>query len=144
MPSVFVAHGFPLHYLKSVTFIPQWWNLAHFYVTWKRSKIYMVHVTHPLRSAGISILSPELEGFVISGNIDKNCILLRFFWVFKGCIFNLIATDDISKIGYSSLLKIKVFWKKVMICNLRPWHHQANFVTLLKLNCRCGHATKVW
>ena len=34
--------------LKSVTHMLQWWNLAQLYLTQRRSKKYMNHVTHPL------------------------------------------------------------------------------------------------
>ena len=62
------AHGWgwgqkgPLS-LKSVTHILQWWNLAQLYLTQRRSKKYMNHVTHPLSSADISIFSPEISKF---------------------------------------------------------------------------------
>ena len=49
--------------LKSVTHILQWWNLAQLYLTQRRSKKYMNHVTHPLSSADISIFSPEISKF---------------------------------------------------------------------------------
>ena len=47
--------------LKSATHILQWWNLAQFYLTQRRSKKYMNHVTHLLSSADISIFSPEIS-----------------------------------------------------------------------------------
>ena len=47
--------------LKSVTHILQWWNLAQLYLTQRRSKKYMNHVTHRLSSADISIFSPEIS-----------------------------------------------------------------------------------
>ena len=49
--------------LKSVTHILQWWNLAHLYLTQRRSKKYMSPVTNPLSSADISIFSPEISKF---------------------------------------------------------------------------------
>ena len=49
--------------LKSVTHILQWWNLAQLCLTQRKSKKYMNHVTHPLSSADISILSPEINKF---------------------------------------------------------------------------------
>ena len=49
--------------LKSVTHILQWENLAQLYLTQRRSKKYMNHVTHPLSSADISIFSPEISKF---------------------------------------------------------------------------------
>ena len=49
--------------LKSVTHTLQWWNLAQLYLTQRRSKKYMNHVTHPLSSADISIFSPEISKF---------------------------------------------------------------------------------
>ena len=50
-------------FLKSVAHILQWWNLAQLYLTQRRSKKYMNHVTHPLSSADISIFSPEINKF---------------------------------------------------------------------------------
>ena len=49
--------------LKSVPHILQWWNLAQLYLTQRRSKKYMNHVTHPLSSADISIFSSEISKF---------------------------------------------------------------------------------
>ena len=49
------------HSLKSVTHTLQWWNLARFYLTQKRSKKNSNHVTHPLSSADISIFSPQIS-----------------------------------------------------------------------------------
>ena len=49
--------------LKPVTHILQWWNFAQLYLTQRRSKKYMNHVTHPLSSADISIFSPEISKF---------------------------------------------------------------------------------
>ena len=46
--------------LKFVSHILQWWNLAQLYLTQRRSKKYMNHVTHPLSSADIIIFSPVL------------------------------------------------------------------------------------
>ena len=49
--------------LKSVICILQWWNLAHLYLNWKRSKKFTSHVIHLLSSADISIFSPEINNF---------------------------------------------------------------------------------
>ena len=49
--------------LKSVTHILQSWNLAQLYLTQRRSKKYINHVTHPLISPDISIFSPEISKF---------------------------------------------------------------------------------
>ena len=51
----------PTPRLKSVTHTLQWWNLAQLYITERRSKQYMNHVTHRLSSADISIFSPEIR-----------------------------------------------------------------------------------
>ena len=51
------------HSIKSVTHILQWWNLAQLYLSQRRSKKYMNHVTHPLSSANISIFPPEISKF---------------------------------------------------------------------------------
>ena len=49
--------------LKSVTHILQWWNLAKLYLTERRSKKYVNHVTYPLSSVHTSIFSPEISQF---------------------------------------------------------------------------------
>ena len=49
--------------LKSVTHILQWWNLVQLYLTYRRFKKYMDHVTPTLISADISIFSPENRTF---------------------------------------------------------------------------------
>ena len=49
--------------LKSVAHILQRWNLAQLYLTQRRSKKYMNHMTHPLCSADISISSLEITKF---------------------------------------------------------------------------------
>ena len=49
--------------IKSVTHILQWWNLAELYLSQRRFKKYMNHVTNSLRSADISIFSPEISKF---------------------------------------------------------------------------------
>ena len=75
---------------KSVTHTPQWWNFAWLYHTWRRSKKYINHVTHPLDSADISNFSPAISIFcyismVISRNTDIDCILIhnsQFFSLF--------------------------------------------------------------
>ena len=46
----------------SVTLILQW-NLAQSYLTQRRSKKYMNHMTHHLSSADMSIFSPEISKF---------------------------------------------------------------------------------
>ena len=49
--------------IKSATHILKWWNLAQLYLSQKRSKRYMNHVTHPLSTAEISIFLPEINKF---------------------------------------------------------------------------------
>ena len=49
--------------LKSVRHILQWWNLPQLYLTQRRSKKHMNHLTNPLSSADISIFSPEISKF---------------------------------------------------------------------------------
>ena len=44
-----------LYSLKSLTHILQWWNLAQLYLTQRRCKKYMNHVTYPLSSTDINI-----------------------------------------------------------------------------------------
>ena len=67
----------------------------------------------------------------------------EFCWVFKGCFDKHDCNfDNVSKIGYfrspqnQGVLK-QGLWRQ----NLCPWFHQKNFVTWLKLYCKCGHVT---
>ena len=52
-----------LYSLKSLAHILQWWNLAQLYLTQRRCKKYMNHVTYPLSSTDINIFSPEISKF---------------------------------------------------------------------------------
>ena len=52
-----------LYSLESLTHILQWWNLAQLYLTQRRCKKYMNHVTYPLSSTDINIFSPEISKF---------------------------------------------------------------------------------
>ena len=54
-------------------------NLAQLYLTQKRFKKYINHVTHPLSSADISIFHRKSANFVISRNTDIGCILIHNF-----------------------------------------------------------------
>ena len=49
--------------LKSVTYILQWWNLGRLYLTQRRFKTYINHVTHPLGFADITIFSQKISNF---------------------------------------------------------------------------------
>ena len=62
-------------------------------------------MTHTLSCADMSVFSVEIKSIAISRNTDINSIK-----VFKDC-FNKHGYnfDDVSKKGYPSLLKIKVF-----------------------------------
>ena len=57
-----------------LTFILQWWNLEQSYLTYRRSKNYMNHVTHPWSSADISIFYRKSANFAISRNTDIDSI----------------------------------------------------------------------
>ena len=82
---------------KSVTHILKWWNLAQLYLTYRRSKRYINHVTYPLSSADISIFSLEI----------------RKFKTLKIFLINLVITLMMSaKMATPGLLKITVFWNK--------------------------------
>ena len=48
---------------KSLTHILQWWNLPEFYLSQKKFKKYMNHVTNSLSSADISIFLSEISKF---------------------------------------------------------------------------------
>ena len=49
--------------LKSATNALQWWNLAQLYLTQRRSRKRMNHVTHPLSSTDINIFSLKISKF---------------------------------------------------------------------------------
>ena len=67
----------------------------------------MNHMGHPLSSAEISILLPDISKYFISRNTDIGCILMQisnsfnFSWVFKDFFskpgYNF---EDVSKNGY--------------------------------------------
>ena len=104
--------------LKSVTHILQWWNLAQLYLTKRRSKKYMNHVTYPLSSAD-SIFFRKSANFVILRNkeIDNT---LTFWYIFSNLLESLkIVLINMGKILMMSrkiatpgLLKVKLFWNK--------------------------------
>ena len=73
----------PIPTLKFVTHILQWWNLAQLYLTQRRSKNYMNHVTHSLISADIGIFSSKISNFAISRNTDIDCVLIHNFYLFS-------------------------------------------------------------
>ena len=107
-----------LHSLKSVTHILHWWNLAPLYLTQRRSKKCINHVTHPLSSADISIFSRECSTFCYI----KKCtyrlefdrqflILLTFLESVVIVLINMVTILMMStKITTPGLLKIRVFW----------------------------------
>ena len=61
--------------LKSVTHNLQWWNLARLYLTERRFKTYINHVTHPLSFADISVFSQKSTTLIISRITNIDCIL---------------------------------------------------------------------
>ena len=52
------------------------------YLTYKRSKKYVNHVTHPLSSADISNFSPKISTFCYIKNTCIDCILIDNFQFF--------------------------------------------------------------
>ena len=81
----------------------------------KKIRKIMIHVTL-MSSADISNFPTEINNFCYIKNICIDCILIQnfyffnFSWVFKDC-FNLMMS---AKMVTPDLLKIKVFWNKVM------------------------------
>ena len=65
--------------LKSVTHILQWWNLAQLYLSQRKSKKYMNHVTHPWVLLTSVFFHRESANFDISRNTDIDCILIHNF-----------------------------------------------------------------
>ena len=66
----------------SVTHMLQWWNLAQLYLTQRRSKKCMNHVTYPFSSADIIIFHQKSTNFPISRNTKIDCILIHYFYLF--------------------------------------------------------------
>ena len=74
----------------------------------KKTQKYIINITQPLSSTGISISWQEISKFALSRNKDTNWILITvfnyfiFLQVFKSC-FNKYGYhfDDVSKNGYS-------------------------------------------
>ena len=82
----------------------------------------------------------EIEFWYIISNA------FNFSWVFNNC-FNKRGHnfDDVSKNGYSRPSQNKdILKKRVWRHNFCPWRYQPNFITCFKLQCKCGHVTKVW
>ena len=61
--------------LKSVTHNLQWWNLARLYLTERRFKTYINHVTHPLNFVDISVFLQKSTTLIISRITNIDCIL---------------------------------------------------------------------
>ena len=68
--SIQKEHFWSCSSLKSVTHVLQWWNLPQLYLTQRRSKNYMDHMTHPLSSAEISS--------IFSSEISKFCFIKKY------------------------------------------------------------------
>ena len=118
------AHGWRgqkcAHSLKSVTHTLQWWNIAKLYLTKKKSKKYMNHVTHSLSSADISNVLPETNKFCYFNKYmyrlhfhTKFLILLTFLESIKIFLIKKVSILMMSaKMATLGLLKIKEFWKE--------------------------------
>ena len=102
-------------------------------------------MTHLLCSASISIFSLEISNFhyIMKYRYTSNfntlfLILFNFFESLKVFLINMFAVLMTSaKMATLGLLKEKVFWS-VWRQNFCPRRHQQNFITWLKLYCRCG------
>ena len=68
--------------LRSVTHILRWWKLAQLYLTRRRSKKYMNHVTHPWVLLTSAFFHQKSANFAISRNTDIDCILIHNFYLF--------------------------------------------------------------
>ena len=66
-------------FLKSVTHILQWWKLAQLYNTYRKSKNFMNHMTHPLISAGINIFLEKIRKFCYIKKYRYRFHLDRYF-----------------------------------------------------------------
>ena len=145
---------------QNLSHILQWRKLAQLYLTWRRSKKYINHVTHLLSSASISIFSLQISNFhyIRKYRYTSNfntwfLILFTFLESLKVFFINMFAVLTTSAkmatlkemaMKRKYLLKEKVFWSKVMKSKFLSKSHQQNFITWPKLYCRCGHLIKVW
>ena len=68
--------------LRSVTHILRWWKLAQLYLTRRRSKKYMNHVTHTWVLLTSAFFHQKSANFAISRNTDIDCILIHNFYLF--------------------------------------------------------------
>ena len=103
--------------LISVTHILQLWNLAQLYLTYRRSKKYINHVTQPMSSADISIFSPEISKFCYIKkcryrlHFDAWFLILLIF--LKDFLIKMIIILMMSaKMATPGLLKTMIFWNK--------------------------------
>ena len=94
--------------------------MTQLYLTQRRSKSYINHITHLLISADISIFSPEISkfGYVKKyryrlGFVPLFLILLTFLESLIIGLINMVTTLMMStKISTPSVFKIMVFWNK--------------------------------
>ena len=77
----FSGHFWPPS-LKSVTRILQWWNLAKLYLSQRRSKKCMNHVTHPWVLVKSAFFHRKSANFALSRNTGIDSILIHNFWFF--------------------------------------------------------------
>ena len=131
--------------------IPKMMKLGSYTLPKEDLKKYINCVTHILKFCWHQhffngnqqiLLYQEIEMQIAFWHIISN--FLNVPWVCKDC-FNMVTILMMSaKMATVGLLKMKLFWNKGWLHNLCPWYHQQNYITWLKLHCRCGHMTKVW
>ena len=109
-------------------------NLAQLYLTQRRSKKYMNHVTHPFSSADISIFSPE---------ISKICYIKKYRYrlYFDTWFLSILTFLESLYIVIVNMVKILMMSAKMATTTLLKrllrhiffiWRHKENFVTWLK------------
>ena len=118
--------------LKSVTYVLQEWNLAQLYFTWRRSKKYVNHVTHPLSSADFRIFLLEISKFCYFKKYRYRLyfdtlflIFLTFFESWKIFLINMFIILMMSaKMATLGLLKKKVMtsWFLSMTSSTQIYH----------------------
>ena len=99
---------------QNLPHILQWRNLAQLYLTWRRSKKYINHVTHLLSSASISIFSLQISNFhyIRKYRYTSNfntwfLILFTFFESLKVFWTNILIITSILE-GFDQ--KKTIFW----------------------------------
>ena len=127
-------------FLTSVTYILEWWNLAHFYLSYRRPK-KKNHVTQSMRSANINIYLPEINNFCYI----KKCrfrvhfkslfaFILSLFESWNVVLINMVAMLTMwGKLATLGRYKNTIIWKRIWCHNLSVRSPKINCIKRLKI-----------